>query len=225
MRMNCLVIGGTSGLGLALAKKLAGTYDMHITGRKSPDEKEMVFHALDLSNAKNSLPAIDALVHELPQIDLLIYAAGFFQEGTITDLTTDQIDTMLSVGLTNAIYLTRQLLQEQGELPEFIAITSTSQWTPRLYEPVYTAVKAGLGAYANSLSLDPRVKKTLVAGPAGMATNFWKDAGENAHDTSQMLDPDWVADRIIELTHENYSYKFARILRGPARVEVQETRP
>ena len=132
---------------------------------------------------------------------------------------------MLSVGLTNAIYLTRQLLHEQDQLPEFIAITSTSQWTPRLYEPVYTAVKAGLGAYANSLSLDPRVKKTLVAGPAGMATNFWKDTDEKEHDTSQMLDPDWVADRIIELTHENYSYKFARILRGPARVEVQETRP
>lgn len=222
--MNCLIIGGTSGLGLALAKKLAGTYDVHITGRQNPNDKKVVFHALDLSDAEKSLPAIESLIQELPQIDLLIYAAGFFQEGTVTDLTASQINTMLSVGLTNAIYLTRGLLEKQGELSEFIAITSTSQWTPRLYEPVYTAVKAGLGAYANSLSLDPRVKKTLVAGPAGMATNFWKDTDKKAHDTSQMLDPDWVADRIIELTRENYSYKFARILRGPARVEVQETR-
>lgn len=222
--MHCLIIGGTSGLGLSLAKKLADTYDVHITGRNSPDEASATFHMLDLSDPSELLPAVDRLLQELPQIDLLVYAAGFFQDGTVTDLTVEQIDTMLSVGLTGAIYLTRQLLKKQNKLGEFIAITSTSQWTPRLNEPVYTAVKAGLGAYANSLSLDPRVKKTLVAGPAGMATNFWKGTDEKEHDTSQMLDPDWVADRILELSSESYTYKFARILRGPARVEVQETR-
>jgi short-subunit dehydrogenase len=222
--MNCLIIGGTSGLGLSLAKKLAGSYDVHITGRQDPHERDVAFHTLNLTDAKESLAAIDKLVQELPEISLLIYAAGFFQEGTATDLTISQIDEMLSVGLTSAIYVTRQLLAKQNELPDFIAITSTSQWTPRLYEPVYTAVKAGLGAYASSLSLDPRVKKTLVAGPAGMATNFWKGTDEKAHDTTQMLDPEWVAERIIDLLKENYSYKFARILRGPARVEIQETR-
>jgi NAD(P)-dependent dehydrogenase (short-subunit alcohol dehydrogenase family) len=222
--MNCLIIGGTSGLGLSLAKKLSASYDVHITGRRDPSEESLVFHTLDLSSTTTSLATANDLLQELPRIDLLVYAAGFFQDGTVTDLTIDQIDTMLSVGLTNAIYLTRQLLEKQGELPEFIAITSTSQWTPRLNEPVYTAVKAGLGAYANSLSLDPRVKKTLVAGPAGMATNFWNDTDKKAHDVSQMLDPDWVADRIIELANDTYSYKFARILRGPARVEVQEVR-
>lgn len=222
--MHCLIIGGTSGLGLSLAKKLADTYDVHITGRTDPGETPLTFHTLDLSNTAELLSAIDTLLQELPQIDLLVYAAGFFQDGTVTDLTVEQINTMLSVGLTGAIYLTRQLLEKQNELGEFIAITSTSQWTPRLNEPVYTAVKAGLGAYANSLSLDPRVKKTLVAGPAGMATNFWKGTDEKEHDTSQMLDPDWVADRILELSSENYTYKFARILRGPARVEVHESR-
>jgi len=222
--MNCLIIGGTSGLGLSLAKKLSGSYDVHVTGRTDPSEKALTFHPLDLSDAQQLPSAINNLVQELPEVDLLIYAAGFFQEGTITDLTVDQVNTMLSVGLTGAIYLTRQILEKQNQLTEFVAITSTSQWTPRLYEPVYTATKAGLGAYANSLSLDPRVKKTLVAGPAGMATNFWKNTDEKTHDTSQMLDPEWVADRIIELMHEDYSYKFARILRGPARVEIQETR-
>jgi short-subunit dehydrogenase len=221
--MNCLIIGGTSGLGLSLAQKLQDNYVVHITGRHKPDIPDLHFHALDLS-APDFRKHADALIAGLPHIDLLVYAAGFFQDGTLTDLDVQQIDEMLGVGLTAPLYITRAVLHNQNDLPEFIAITSTSQWTPRLREPVYTAVKAGLGAFANSLSLDPRVKKTLVAGPAGMATNFWHDTDPTEHDISTMLDPDWVADKIQELRKDTYTYAFARILRQPARVEIQEVR-
>jgi short-subunit dehydrogenase len=223
--MNCLIIGGTSGLGLCLANRLTETYDVYVTGRHDPKDSALHFRSINLVTPGASVTVIQTLIHDLPKIDLFIYAAGFYQEGTITDLSVEQIDKMFAVGLTGAIFATQQLLKKQNELAEFIAITSTSQWTPRLYEPVYTAVKAGLGAYANSISLDPRVKKTLVAGPAGMATNFWKDVDKDAHDTSKMLDPEWVADKILELREEAYSYKFAQILREPARVKVQEVRP
>jgi short-subunit dehydrogenase len=207
-----------------LANKLAGEYEVHITGRRENPNPELQFHFLDLSKLDTVAGDVQKLVADLPTIDLLVYAAGFFQEGTVTDLSLEQIDQMLAVGLTGAIHVTRELLAKQGELNEYIAITSTSQWTPRLYEPVYTAVKSGLAAFSNSLSLDPRVKKTLVAGPAGMATNFWEGADKDAHDTSKMLQPDWVADQILELRADSYQYRFARILREPARVEVQETR-
>lgn len=222
--MNCLIIGGTSGLGLSLAKKLAKDYEVHVTGRQKLAEPEIRFSPLDLSNRRGLDEQISKLIARLPKIDLLIYAAGYFQDGTVTDLRIEQIDEMLNVGLVVAILVSREVLQKQNLLPEFIAITSTSQWTPRLKEPIYTAVKAGLGAFANSLSLDPRVGKVLVAGPAGMATNFWKDTDKKEHDTSLMLDPDWVADAIQELREGQFSYKFARILREPARIEVQETR-
>lgn len=222
--MNCLIIGGTSGLGLSLAQKLTGDYQVHVTGRRDPGDSSLHFHSLDLKAENGLQDKIDSLVKELPEIDLLIYAAGFFQDGTITELNAEQIEEMLAVGLTGAIYATRQLLLKQNALPEFIAITSTSQWTPRLYEPVYTAVKAGLGAYANSLSLDPRVGKVIVAGPAGMATNFWHDTDQEAHDTSKMLSPDWVADEVLRLRETDKAYTFAKILRQPARVEIAETR-
>lgn len=222
--MNCLIIGGTSGLGLSLAKKLTKNYDVYVTGRRKLTEPGLHFHPLDLSNKSGLGERINELVTELPNIDLLVYAAGYFQDGTVTDLSVNQVDEMLNVGLVAAIYVSREILCKQGSLPEFVAITSTSQWTPRLKEPVYTAVKAGLGAFANSLSLDSRVGKVLVAGPAGMATNFWKGTDKKEHDTSLMLDPDWVADAIQELRGGQFSYKFARILREPARVEIQETR-
>lgn len=222
--MNCLIIGGTSGLGLSLAKKLAKDYEVHVTGRRKLTDSSLHVHPLDLSDSSGLDGRISKLVAELPNIDLLIYAAGYFQDGTVTDLSVEQVDEMLNVGLVAAIYVSREILRKQDSLPEFVAITSTSQWTPRLKEPVYTAVKSGLGAYANSLSLDPRVGKVLVAGPAGMATNFWEGTAKKEHNTSLMLDPDWVADAIQDLREGQFSYKFARILREPARVEVQETR-
>jgi short-subunit dehydrogenase len=222
--MNCLIIGGTSGLGLSLAKKLTKDYKVYVTGRREFTGSDLHFCPLDLSEKSGLNEQISTLVAELPTIDLLIYAAGYFQDGTVTDLSVNQVDEMLNVGLVAAIYVSREIVCRQDSLPEFVAITSTSQWTPRLKEPIYTAVKAGLGAYANSLSLDPRVGKVLVAGPGGMATNFWKGTDKKKHDTSQMLDPDWVADAVQGLRKGQFSYKFARILRQPARVEVQETR-
>lgn len=222
--MNVLIVGGTSGLGLSLAKKLRTGHKVHVTGRRPLSEPGIEMHHLDLSQRSQLETAIEELVAALPAIDVLIYAAGFFQDGTITEVTVDHVNEMVDVGLSGAVLVSRSLLIRHGNLAEFIAITSTSQWTPRLHEPVYTAVKAGLAAYANSLALDPRVGKTLVVGPAGMATNFWQGTDPVAHDTATMLDPDWVAEAILGLRDDAYSYKFAKILRQPARVEVGEVR-
>jgi len=82
-------------------------------------------------------------------------------------------------------------------------------------------VKAGLGHFSHSVSLDPHVTKTLVAGPAGMATRFW-DADKR--DMSTMLDPEWTAEQIVRLYEDQFTYRFARILRDPPRVEITETR-
>lgn len=218
---RCLIVGGTKGLGFSLADRLARDgNEVIVTGREDPKQEHLRFYPLDLSNQPSE--AITQMVTDLPHIDLLVYAAGFYQEGRVTDLAIPQIDEMLNVGAAGAVYLTRELLLRQGELEGFIGVTSTSQWTPREFEPVYTLVKAGLGAYANSLALDPRVQKTLVVGPAGMKTHFWEGTEK---DTSGMLNPDWVAEQILALFNAgNFCYKFARILREPPRVEIVETR-
>lgn len=222
--MNVLIIGGSSGLGLELARLLAVTDKVYITGRNNPREPGIKFVKLDLDDPESINKTLHDIMHLVGNIDTLIYAAGFFQEGRITDISDQQIESMLQVGITAAIMTTKSVLTEQGKLNEFIAITSTSQWTPRLLEPVYTAVKAALGAYANSLSLDERVGKTLVAAPAGMATNFWKDTDPKEHDTTKMLDPHWVAQQILLARNGDYHYKFIQVLRQPARVEVAEER-
>ncbi|MBX6334986.1 SDR family NAD(P)-dependent oxidoreductase, partial [Candidatus Saccharibacteria bacterium] len=85
--MNVVIIGGSSGLGLELAKKFAVQGDsVIITGRTDLKEESVKFIPLNLSEPE--LPKrIEAFVQDLPQVDLLVYAAGYYQEGRVTDLS------------------------------------------------------------------------------------------------------------------------------------------
>ncbi len=215
-----LIVGGTSGLGLALAHLLLPNHQVYINGRRDPTERNLTFISLEL-DSPDLAADLDHLLRGLPALDLLVYAAGFRQEGKIDHLTDADLSAMARVGLLAPALLLRRILRKQDSLGGLIAITSTSQWTPRLQEPMYTAVKTGLAMLANSLSLDPRIRKVLVAGPAGMVTRFWENSSRN---TSTMLDPVWVAEQVIGLYQDDFQYRFARILRDPPRVEIVETR-
>lgn len=221
--MNSLVVGGSSGLGLEIAKKLHVSGDeVCVTGRRiNFDEPGLTYERFDLTQA--DLPKrIGELVMKLPEIDTFVYAAGYFQEGQITELSNEQIEEMLDVGGRGLIYFMKSILDKQNELDELITITSTSQWTPRQYEPVYNFAKAGAGHFSNAMAEDGRVDKVLVAGPAGMDTAFWD--GVERDDKAEMLDPSWVAGEVIKLREDDYKYRFAKILREPPRVEIEETR-
>lgn len=220
--MNAQIIGGTSGLGLEIAKKLSSLeWGVYVTGRRSLKQDGVNSLKLDL-NSDNLVEDIDVLVAGLPNIDMLVYSAGFYQEGTLTDLKTDQIEEMLNVGSRGLIYSVRALLLKQNKLDELVTITSTSAWTPRKLEPVYNLTKAGAQHLSNGIAEDERIGKVLVAGPAGMQSGFWD--GVNRDDLDKMLDPVWVAKQIVEQRKEKYKYKSIRILRQPARVEIQEKR-
>lgn len=220
--MNILVVGGSSGLGLALGQQLAKKGNkVVVTGRKDPKDKTVEFRNFDLTRP-NLAKEIDKFLETLPKIESLYYVAGFYQGGRVTDLSTKQIEDMLSVGGRGLILFVRALLAKQGGLKELVTITSTSQWTPRKLEPIYNFVKAGAGQFSSGLAEDGRIAKVLVAGPAGMRTAFWN--GVQRDDLDSMLDKAWVAEQILLASKSKFRFKFIKILREPARVEEAEKR-
>lgn len=220
--MNVLVVGGSSGLGLELAKSFSNeNAEVTITGRQDPQESSLNFIEFDL--APPELPKrIGELTMRLPEINTLVYAAGYYQEGRVDDLSEDQIEEMLNVCGRGLIYFTRAILEKQKKLDELIVITSSSAWTPRKLEPIYNYVKAGEGHFANAMAEDGRVGKVLVDGQFGMQTKFWRD--KKHPDWDKMLKPEWVAEQIMDARKEDYKYKFIRIHRDPPKVEVVEKR-
>lgn len=223
MMKNILIVGGSSGLGLELATHYANAgHAVTITGRKDPQRADLRFLSFPIESDGTHLSArVEALAAQLPVVNTLIYAAGYYQEGRIDSLSHEDVLQMIHVGLTMPTLLVRRLKNNPGKPLKVMLITSTSQFTPRELESIYTATKAGLGMFADSLALDPEIGKVLVVAPAGMKTPFW--SGQD-RDVSEMLDPKWVAAQTVELSSGPFKYKFAKILRNPARVEVVAVR-
>lgn len=223
MTKNILIIGGTSGLGLELAKTHhALGFNIFITGRKDPGLPQFQFKPFTIGfNIEDLVIQIDKLVKDLPVIHTLIYAAGYYQEGRIDTLSDEQILQMTNLGLLVPALIIRRLKKLATDKPlKIMIITSSSQYTPREREPIYAAAKAGLGMLGNSLGLDSEIGKVLVVAPSGMNTPFWK----NGQDVFDYLDPQWVAKQITELASGSFKYKCAKIIRNPAKVEIVEVR-
>jgi NAD(P)-dependent dehydrogenase (short-subunit alcohol dehydrogenase family) len=218
MSQTTLVIGGTKGLGYELAKHFTQTGPVIVTGRTEPVHQEgisWVRHDL------NDTTSVQALVSDLPKIDTLVIAAGYLQSGELAKLSAEEVVTMVTVGLTAPTLILRALLAKQEYLPGLLTITSTSQWTPRRNEPVYTAIKGGIEMLSYSLSKDPAVGRVLVAAPSGMKTEFWSGVG---NDVSEFLEPGFVSETIYKDWTENTENKFREIgiLRQPTRIEIRK---
>ena len=126
---------------------------------------------------------------------------------------------MVNVGVLAPMMLTRRLKMKSTSPLKVMLITSSSQYTPRELEPAYCATKSGLGMFGASLVRDRGIGKVLVAAPSGIRTPFWHGTDE---DTGTMLDAGWVAKQIVSLSSGVFKYKYAAILRNPARVEIVE---
>lgn len=219
-----LIIGGTTGLGLALAKLLQKNgMNVIVTGRSKKEVPSSIqFISLDITESfSDVVKDVDTIVNKLPSIDLVVFCAAFYEQGHLDELGDAHIEATLHISLTAPALFLNRMLQKQGGLSGVIAITSTSQWTPREKEPIYSASKAGLAMLMNSASLDPRIKKVLVAGPAGMQTPFWEGTGK---DQTSLLSPEWVGEQILALWNGVFRFRLVRILRSPSRVEVLESR-
>ncbi len=222
MKKNILIVGGSSGLGLELAKYyVSDGHTVCVTGRRKPALNGVQFESLDITDDSSAVSdSIDSLLTRFTRINTLIYVAGFRQRGTIDEIDDAAIATMINVGLQTPALLIQRLKNTLPTPLKVMLVTSSSQYTPRENEPVYCAVKAGLGMLGAAIVRDKAIGKVLVAAPSGINTNFW--AGSN-EDTSTMLDAKWVSDAIVELSSGAFKYKYAKILRNPARIEIQET--
>ena len=221
MKKNILIVGGSSGLGLELSKHyIEEGHSVCLTGRHDPDLAGAKYIEFNVDSDVSSLPKeIDAMLAQCPKLNTLIYAAGYSLRGLIDSYSDNDIIKMSSIGLIVPALLVQRLKNNLDTPLKLMLISSSSQYTPREQESVYCAVKAGLGMFGASLVKDMAIGKVLVAAPAGINTAFWDGSNK---DRSGMLEAKWVSDKIVELSSGAFKYKYAKILRNPQRVEVQE---
>ena len=208
-------------MGLDLAKHYVKEgHTVFLTGRHDPELAGSTYTELAINSDNHDLTrSIDRVLEKIPKVNTLIYTAGYNQRAHIDELSDAEIAQMTNVGLLAPMLLVQRLKNNLNTPLKVMLLTSSSQYTAREHESVYCATKAGLGMFGEALVLDKKIGKVLVVAPSGMKSTFWRNTDV---DVSGMLETQWVADQVVELSSGKFKYKFAKILRDPGRVIVEQ---
>jgi 3-oxoacyl-[acyl-carrier protein] reductase len=165
---NVLVTGGSRGLGLGIASKLAGCGHRVIALARTPSEElEGAIAAADAANAGSlrfvafdlaDLEAIPKLVRSLRKdfgpIHGLVNNAGISFDGALAMMPTSQINQLVRINSVSPIVLTkyvvRYMMADGGG--RIVNISSVTAFTGFSGLSVYSATKASLLGFSRSLA-------------------------------------------------------------------------
>jgi uncharacterized oxidoreductase len=154
-----LITGGTSGIGLALAKKfLDEGNEVIVTGTnagKAEDVKKQLPNiTIKLTDIRDRV-ALDRLIVKYPNVNVLINNVGIQYNYEFADSTilSAQIDDELDINLIAPLYLTKQFLPQllQKKSAAIINVSSGLAIVPKQSAAIYCASKAALHSFSRSL--------------------------------------------------------------------------
>jgi len=177
-----LVIGGASGIGLAIAQRFAAEgAEVYFTGRRQADLDAAHPRVGHRSHAvladAGRLEAVKAVVDQVGshsgRIDVLVVNAGFTEPSSIESITEDHFDRMVGVNLRALLFAVQAALPLMSRGATVVLVGSIAANLGTEGFSVYGATKAGVRALARTWTteLAPRgIRVNLVSpGPTDTA--------------------------------------------------------
>ncbi|HAA27313.1 MAG TPA: oxidoreductase [Cyanobacteria bacterium UBA8553] len=205
-----LITGGTSGIGLALAKRFLKQGNAVIVTGTNAQKAEAVQRQLptltvELADMRDR-QALEKLVYRYPDINVLINNAGIQYNYEFADpaIEPEHITTELDINLLAPLYLTKLLLPQLLSHPTaaIINVTSGLGIVPKQSAPVYCASKAALHSFTKTLRwqlegtsvrvfeiIPPLVDTAMTQGrgrgkitPEALVEEFWRDFSRDRYE-------------------------------------------
>jgi len=205
---SALVTGGSSGLGLALARMLrAEGYELTLIARRPEPLEEAATElgafsvAANLGDADECVRVVAAHSERYGGMNVLVNSAGIGIGGNIAALDTKKITLQIDVNLLGTLVVTREALPllraARGHVITLASIAGTIP-TPGL--AVYGATKAALIAFTNSLNREEAehgVRATAIS-PGFVATRMTEWTGIPVE---EQIQPEDIADLVRTVLH------------------------
>ena len=157
-----LITGGTSGIGLELARQLHRDNTVIITGRNVEKLSHVRatlagVHCIqsDVSDPGAIAALFEKVTREFPALNVLINNAGIMRKINLQARAADLIDMTreIDTNLSGPIRMAQQFLPHlrKQAAPVIINVSSGLAFVPFPLSPIYCATKAGLHAFTQAL--------------------------------------------------------------------------
>jgi short-subunit dehydrogenase len=204
-RIKTLVIGGSSGVGEAVVRRLGNQHEVH-----APDRLE-----LDLNNFEQ----INQL--DLKDYDLVINCAGANAGAYLGWLenTWQNQSQQVSVNFTGALLLAKQYVKQRSH-GQFVFVTSYNIEDPIALNIFYTASKAALRYSMKTLQREfPNIVMTEIC-PGKIQTNMLKQNYQGTKTDQEIQEiysqsPSLKADDVAAAIETAVRYKLTQITMVP----------
>ena len=184
-----LVIGGASGIGLAIAQRFAAEgADVYFTSRRQSDLDAALARVGPRSTAIQADPGklddlrtvVDTLRTRAGRIDIVVVNAGFSEPSGIEDITEDHFDRIVGVNVRALLFAVQLALPLMGPGSTVVLIGSIAGSVGTEGYTVYGASKAAVRAMARTWTteLAPRGVRVNVVSPGPTATAMFDTVPE-----------------------------------------------
>jgi NAD(P)-dependent dehydrogenase (short-subunit alcohol dehydrogenase family) len=224
-----VVTGGTSGIGLAIARRfIAEGAQVFVTGRRQARidaaAAELGPRAVAVRCDVGNLAELDALYDVVERrsgrIDVLVANAGGAVPAVLGDITEEQFDSMFATNVKGAVFGVQKAMPLLSKGASVILIGSSTSTRPDRGMEVYGATKAALRNFARSWTLNARENgfrvNVLSPGPVrtpgllGVVSEDQQDdfvaMFENVLPAGRLGDPDEVASAALLLASDTATY-------------------
>lgn len=231
-----IVTGGTRGIGLAIAHRLAKDgFDLLVTYRGDEEAAAAAREALaplgrrvevlaaDISTADGAGATIEAAMQRLGRIDVLINNAGITRDTLIMRMSEDDWDAVLSTNLKGAFLTCKaairpMLRQRSGRI---VNLTSVVGLVGNAGQANYAAAKAGLVGLTKTLAKEVGSRGITVnaVAPGFIETRLTDDLPEDLKrgllkntPLGRLGTPDDVAGAVAFLTSDDAAFITGHVL-------------
>lgn len=172
-----LVIGGSSGIGLAAAQKLADEGNVVYCGSRTPcPDERIVSLEVDVTKPQTIATAVEKILDDCGKIEQLVYCAGVSMAAPVECADEDDYRYLYEVNFFGALTAVRAVIPSMrtNGYGKILFVGSIGGVLPIAYDAFYSSSKAALAMLGKELNLElnPFGIKVVTVLPGGTATRF-----------------------------------------------------